>query len=161
MFTDFWKVFALSYLEIRNTVLLELKRWWKNNIYWLLKSSCFGLCGDWKYGLFLAKKLMERWYLLIMKSSCFKLFGDGKYGLFFKSESWWKDDIYWLLKSSCFPLFRDGKYGLLWAKKLMERWYLLGVFQFSMTFQDLGNMVFCAMDEVYKGMDSCVALHKK
>ena len=40
-------------------------------------------------------------------------------------ESWWKDDIYWLLKSSSFELFDDGKYGHFWGKKLMERWYLL------------------------------------
>ena len=30
------------------------------------------------------------------------------------------------------------------AKKLMERWYLLGLFELSMIFQDLGNMVFRA-----------------
>ena len=34
-------------------------------VYWLLKSSCFELSGDGKYGLFWVKRLMERWYLLI------------------------------------------------------------------------------------------------
>ena len=34
----------------------ETKSWWKDDIYWLLKSSCFGL----------------------PKSFCFELFGDGK-----------------------------------------------------------------------------------
>ena len=33
--------------------------------------------------------------------------------------------VYWLLKSSCFKLSGDGKYSLFWAKKMMERWYLL------------------------------------
>ena len=41
---------------------LEPKRWWKYDIYWSLKSSCFELFRDGKYGLFWAKKLMERWY---------------------------------------------------------------------------------------------------
>ena len=36
--------------------LFESKSWWKDDIYWLLKSSWFG----------------------IPKSSCFELFGDGK-----------------------------------------------------------------------------------
>ena len=31
------------------------------------------------------------------------------------------------------------------AKKLMERSYSLGLFELSMIFQDLGNMVFCAV----------------
>ena len=45
--------------------------------------------------------------------------------VFFEEESWWKDDIYWLLKIACFEHFRTGKYGLFWDKKLIERWYLL------------------------------------
>ena len=30
----------------------EVKSWWKDDTYWLLKSSCFELFGDGKYGLF-------------------------------------------------------------------------------------------------------------
>ena len=56
-----------------------------------------------------------------------------------------KDDIYWLLKRSCFELFGDGKYCLFSAKKLMERWYLHGLFELSMIFQDLGKTVFRAV----------------
>ena len=48
--------------EIRS--FFEPKRWWKDNIYWLLKSSCF------------------------------EFFADGKYGLFFSGKSWWKEHIY-------------------------------------------------------------------
>ena len=92
--------------------------------------------------------------------------------MFFGPKSWKKYDIYWLLKSSCFELFRDVKYGLFLSqkvdgkmiftdyrtvlvlnsvmgntvfssvKKLMERWYLLALFELSMIFQDLGNMLF-------------------
>ena len=33
------------------------------------------------------------------------------------------------------------------SKKFMERWYLPGLFELSMIFQDLGNMVFRAVVE--------------
>ena len=70
--------------------------------------------------------------------------------IFFDPKSWWKDDIYWLLKSFSFELFGNGKYGLISAKKLMERWYWLGVFELSMKFQGLGSMVFvqCNLDHL-------------
>ena len=64
VFTDYGKVLVLNYSEIRNTVFFESKSWWKDDIYWLLKSSCFELFGDGKYGLFFSQKLMQRWYLL-------------------------------------------------------------------------------------------------
>ena len=53
------KVLVLSFSVIENAVFFGTKSYWKDDIYWLLKSSCFGL----------------------PKSSCFELFGDGKYGL--------------------------------------------------------------------------------
>ena len=53
--------------------------------------------------------------------------------------------VYRLLKSSCFELFGGGKYGRFWAKTLMERRSLLGLFELSMIFKDLGNMVFRAV----------------
>ena len=65
--------------------------------------------------------------------------------IFFEPKSWWKDDIYWLRKSSCFELFGGGKYSLFSAKKLMERWYLLGFFSFPWYSGTLGNAVFRAV----------------
>ena len=54
---------------------------------------------------------------------------------------------------SYFELFGDGKYGLFFsAKKLMERSYLHGLFELSMIFQDLGNMVFRAVEW---SLDTC------
>ena len=38
-----------------------------------------------------------------------------------------------------------GNTAFFWAKKLMKRWYLLGLFELSMIFQDLGNTVFHAV----------------
>ena len=75
-------------MGIENVVFFEHKSWWEDDIYWLLKSSCF------------------------------ELFDDGKYGLFLSQEVDGKDDIYWLLKSSCFELFDDGKYNLFFSQKV-------------------------------------------
>ena len=137
------------------------------HVYWLLKSSCFEIFGNGKYGLsssqkvdgnmiiidywkvlalnfseirntvfFWAKKMMERWYSLITKKILFSTFQRWEIWCFFQPKSWWKDDIYWFLKSSCFELFGDGKYVFFSAKMLIERWYLLGLFELSMIFQD-------------------------
>ena len=59
--TNHWKVLVLNFLVMRKTVFFETKSWWKGDIYWLLKSSCFGQ----------------------PKSSCFEPVGGGKCGLFF------------------------------------------------------------------------------
>ena len=40
-----------------------------------------------------------------------------------------------------------GNMAFFSAKKLMERWYLPGLFELSMISQDLGNMVFRAVVE--------------
>ena len=42
-----------------------------------------------------------------------------------------------------------GKTVICWSKKVMKRQYLLAIFEFSMIFQDLGNMVFGAMTYVF------------
>ena len=94
------------------------------------------------------------------KCSSFEIFG-GKEHDIFEPKSWRKYDIYWLLRSSCFELFGDGKYGLFSAKKLMERWYSRGLFELSMIFQDLGNVVFRAVQQSQnKCMRFCLQLDK-
>ena len=75
--------------------------------------------------VFLSKKLMEMWYLLINKKFLFWSFWEWEIRSFFEPKTWRKDDIYWLMKRFCFELFGDGKYGLFWVKKLIEKWYLL------------------------------------
>ena len=132
----------------------------------------------WKIQYFWAKKLMEIWYLLITEKFLFWSFREWEIRPFLRQKvagkmiftDYWKvlvltfsmmgntsffwgkklmeNDIYWLLRSSCFELFGDGKYGLFSAKKLMERWYLLALFELPMIFQDLGNMVFRAVNFV-------------
>ena len=70
--------------EIRS--FFETKSWWKDDIYWLLKSCFF---------------TTFRWW---------------EVRSFFESRSWWKDNIYWLLRSSGFELFGDGKYRLFFSQ---------------------------------------------
>ena len=64
IFTDDWKVLALIFLGMENTVF-----------FWV-------------------KKLMERWYLLVTEKFLFWTFRWWENTIFFQPKSWWKDDIY-------------------------------------------------------------------
>ena len=57
IFTDYGKVLVLIFSGMGNTAFFEPKSWWKDVIYWLLKSSCFELFGDRKNGLFLSQEV--------------------------------------------------------------------------------------------------------
>ena len=65
IFTDYWNVLVLNFSGTKYMVFFEAKSWWKDYIYWLVKSSCFELFRAGKCCLFWDKKLMERWQLLI------------------------------------------------------------------------------------------------
>ena len=82
--------------------------------------------------------LTGHWKVLVLK------FLEMESTIFFEPEVRWKY-VYWLLKSSCFELFGDRKYDYFLAKKLIERLYLLGLFEICTIFQDLGNIVFHKM----------------
>ena len=74
IFTDYWNALVLNFSGIENTTFFEAKSWWKDDFYWLLKSSCFEFFRDGICGLFWCKKLMERWYLLITEKFLFWAF---------------------------------------------------------------------------------------
>ena len=93
----------------------ESRSWWKDDIYLLLKSSCLKLSGDGKYGSFLSQEV------------------DGK--MIFTG--------YWEVLVLNFSVM--GNTIFFSAKRLMEILYLLGVFELSTIFQDLGNMFFRAV----------------
>ena len=83
---------------------------------------------------------MERW---LLKSSCFELFGDGKYGLFLGQEVNGKDDIYWSRKSSCFERFGGGKYGLFLSQEVDGKMIFTGYWEvLVLNFSVMGNTVF-------------------
>ena len=68
---------------------------------------------------------MEYHVYWLLKSSCFEIFGDGKYGLFSSQKVDGKMVFtkYW--KVLVLNFTEMGNTSLFWAKKLMERWYLL------------------------------------
>ena len=96
MFWNFWRW--------KTRHFIEPKSWWKYDNYWLLKSSSLELFRDGKYGLFWAKKLMERW--LLITDYWLKMITD-----------------YW--KVLVLNLLETGNRVFFSAKKLMESWYLL------------------------------------
>ena len=115
IFTDYWKVLVLIFLGIRNKVF------------------------SW------AKKLMERWYLLITEKVLFWTFGWWEIRSFLSQEVDGRIIFtgYWEVLVLNFSVM--GNTVFYSAKMLMERWYLHGLFELSMIFQDLGNMVFREM----------------
>ena len=94
---------------------------------------------------FWAKRLMERWYLLITEKILFWTFQWCEIRSFLSQEVDRKIIFtgYWEVHILNFSVM--GRTVFFSAKKLMERWYLLGLFELSMIFQDLGNMVFRAV----------------
>ena len=114
----------------------------KYHVYWLLKSSCFELSGDRNTVFFYLKSWWKDYIYWLLESYCFELLGGGKYGRFLSQKvdlkmiftDYWKFLVLNLLEMENTVFF--------WAKKLMERWYLLGLFELSMIFPDLGNMIF-------------------
>ena len=114
IFTGYWKVLALIFSRMGNTVF-----------FW-------------------AKKVMERWYLLITEKFLFWTFRWWEIWSFLSQEVDGKMTFTGYLEVY-FELFGDGKYCLFLAKKLMERLYILDLFELSKIFWDLGNMVFRAV----------------
>ena len=56
-FTGCYRALVLNFLGMENTVFFEPKFWWKYDIYWYLKNSCFEIFGNGKYSLFLRQKV--------------------------------------------------------------------------------------------------------
>ena len=112
VFTDYSKVLVSNFSVMENMVFFEPRGRGKDDIYWLLKMSCFELSGGGKYGLFLSQEV------------------DGK--MIFTG--------YW--EVLVLNLSVIGNTIFFSAKKLVERWYLFSLFELSMIFEDLGNTVF-------------------
>ena len=115
IFTDYWKVLVFMLSRMGNTVF------------------------SW------AKKLMERWYLLITEKVLFWTFQWWKIRSFLSQE---------VDKKIIFTRYGEvldlnfsamGNTVFFSAKMLMGRWCLHGLFELSMISQDLGNMVFRAV----------------
>ena len=131
--------------------IFEPKSWWKYDICRLLKSSCFDLFWsfqEWEIRPFLIQKVAGKmiftdyWKVLVLT---FSRMGNTVVFLSQKADGKW----YLLVAEKfLFWTFRRWKIRPFSAKKLMERWYLLALFELPMIFQDLGNMVFRAVNFV-------------
>ena len=146
IFTDNWKVLVLNFSVMGNTVSFWVKELMEKMIftdYWKVLFLKFSVVGN--TASFWAKKLMEKIIFTDYGKVLVLNFSVLENTVFFESRSWWKDVVYWLPGSYCFELFGGGKCDPFSAKKLMERWYLLGIFELFMIFQDLENTVFRAV----------------
>ena len=135
----------MKFSLIENTVFFYPKSWWKNYIHWLLKSSCFEPFGDEKCGLFWAKALIERWYLLITENFLFWTFRWLKTRSFFWGKNFM--EIWYLLKTEKFLFwtFRWWEIRSFFHPKCWWKDDIYLVFFLSKIFRELGNMVFHAV----------------
>ena len=104
IFTDYWKVLILNLTEMGNTVFFEPKSWWKDDIYWLLKSSCFELFDDEKYGLFFSQKVDGK-----------MIFTWSFWAFHWNSRTW---EIWFFVQCTSFAIKRVNKLGRL----SMQQW---------------------------------------
>ena len=107
-----------------------------------------------------ANKLMKIWYLLITEKFLVWTFQRWEIRSFFSQKIDGKMIFidYW--KVLILNFSEMGNTVFFGARKLMERWYLLGLFYLSMIFQDLGNMVFREMCWVDILVTSVVSLRR-
>ena len=113
IFTDYWKVLFLHFLRWGILTFFEPKSWWKDDIYWLLKSSCFELFQDGEYGYFFSQKADERWYLLITEKFLFWTFWWWEIRSLFQPKSWWNNYIYLFF------------FSLPWYSRTCEIWFFV------------------------------------
>ena len=78
----FW---TFRWWEIRS--FFESRSWWKDDIYWLLRSSCFELFGDGKHGLFFSQNVYGEMIFTWSFWAFYDIPGPGKYG--FSHCGWW------------------------------------------------------------------------
>ena len=77
-----------SFREWKIRSFFKSKSWWKDDIYWSLRSSCSELFGDGKYELFLSQKVDGKMIYTWSFSAFHDIPGLGKYG-FSSSEYVW------------------------------------------------------------------------
>ena len=143
LITNYEKVIVLKLSDFENTVFFEPKSWWKDYIYWILKSSCFELFRDRKYGLFSSGKVdgklifTDSWKVLVFSFLVMEIRS------FSQWKSLWKDDIYLFFLS--FPWYfrtwkiwffvqwftRTFNFSNLVGKELMVRLSMMTLFMFS------------------------------
>ena len=117
MFNNNEKALVLNFLEVKNMTFLSQRV--DGNViftdYWKVLVLIFSGMGNTVF--FSAKKLMERWYLLVTEKFLFWTFWWWEIRSFLQPKSWWKDDIYLVFLS--FPW-----YSWAWEIWLFAKWLL-------------------------------------
>ena len=80
LFTDYGNVLVLNFSVIEKRSFFESKSWWKDDIYWLMRRSCFELYGDGKYGLSFSREVDEKMIYTWSFWDFHDIPGPGKYG---------------------------------------------------------------------------------
>ena len=93
----FW---TFRWWEIR--YFFESRSWWKDDVYWLLRSPCFEFFGDGKYGLFFSQKVDGKMIFTWSFWTFHDIPGLGKYG-FSRSDPSGGNHYEILLKHKIFP----------------------------------------------------------
>ena len=136
LYLIFWR-WKIRYFWAKNLMEISYLQIAEKFLFWYFR--------EWEIRPFLSQKVAGKMIFTDYGKVLVLIFSEMGNTVFFEPKSWWKDDIYWLLRSSCFELSGYGKYVLFSAKKLTERWYLLGLFELFMIFQGLENMAFRAV----------------
>ena len=145
IFSDNWKVLVLKFLEMKNMVFLSQKV--DGNMiftdYWKVLVLTFSERENTVFSW--AKKLTKLWYLLITGKFLFWTFWWWEIRSFLSQEVERK-----MIFTGCWEVLVlnflvIGNTVFFSAKKVIEIWYLHGLFKLSRIFRDLGNMVFRAV----------------
>ena len=144
IFTDYWKFLFWTFRWWKIRSFFESRSWWKDDIYWLLRSSCFDL-SEMGNTVFSEPKVDGKTIFTDYWTFLFWTFRWWEIRSFLSQEVDWKMIFtgYWEVLVLNFSVM--GNPVFFSVKKLVERWYLLGFFEVSIIFKDLRNMVFRAV----------------
>ena len=88
IFTDYWKGLVLNFSVMGYMVFFWMKKLIEDDIYWLLRSSCFELFGDRKYGLFFRQNVDGKMIFTWSFCAFYDISGPWKYSF---SRSEWRN----------------------------------------------------------------------
>ena len=88
----FW---TFRWWKIRS--FFESRSWWKDDIYWILRSSCFELFGNGKYSPFFSQKVDGKMIFTWFFWAFYDISGPGEYG-FSRSGKWKTSGSPWTRK---------------------------------------------------------------
>ena len=119
------KFFFWSFRKWEIRSFLEPKSWWKDDIYWLLRSSCFEFFSDGKYGFFFSQKVDGKMKFTWSFWAFYDILGPGKYG--FSRSVRCAFSSFFVMFVSCFTYFINKPFFFTF-KLLFNSWLVSWVF---------------------------------